>query len=57
MRIIAVSVRLVLLLPGRALAQPGCLCSNECQYPNDDICDDGGVGSDYSDCAIGSVLG
>ena len=46
-------------------APPGCLCSNDCQHPtgsgapmsmyvSDGFCDDGGEGSDYSTCAIGT---
>ena len=30
------------------------LCSNTCQYANDDECDDGGEGSLYSICDLGS---
>lgn len=37
---------------------PGCRCSNECigapDYAEDSICDDGGVGSQYSSCELGS---
>ena len=36
---------------------PGCACSNECidsQFAEDGICDDGGLGSDYARCALGT---
>ena len=36
----------------------GCLCSNSCigapQYADDGICDDGGSGSQYGDCELGT---
>lgn len=30
------------------------LCSDTCMYANDDVCDDGGPGSTYDDCAFGT---
>jgi len=33
---------------------PGALCTNDCNYPNDQLCDDGGVGSAYSVCTFGT---
>lgn len=38
------------------LEYPGCQepCGNECVYANDGECDDGGEGSSYSDCTLGS---
>lgn len=35
----------------------GQLCSNSCEYADDGFCDDGGEGSDYDDCALGSDCG
>jgi len=32
----------------------GTLCLNNCHYPSDGYCDDGGAGSEYSVCALGS---
>ena len=38
--------------------QPGCTCTNECigaaDYAQDSICDDGGSGSSYSECGLGT---
>ena len=33
---------------------PTGMCSESCQYPSDDTCDDGGSGSQFSICAYGS---
>ena len=37
---------------------PGCRCSNDCvgapEYAEDDNCDDGGFGSSYDDCELGT---
>ena len=30
------------------------LCSEICNYPSDGLCDDGGSGSEYADCALGT---
>eukprot|EP00316_Scyphosphaera_apsteinii_P001971 CAMPEP_0119307846 /NCGR_PEP_ID=MMETSP1333-20130426/8228_1 /TAXON_ID=418940 /ORGANISM="Scyphosphaera apsteinii, Strain RCC1455" /LENGTH=297 /DNA_ID=CAMNT_0007311483 /DNA_START=109 /DNA_END=1002 /DNA_ORIENTATION=- len=33
---------------------PGVECSEECVYTNDNLCDDGGPGSEYNECSWGS---
>jgi hypothetical protein len=33
---------------------PNLMCSESCEYSKDGVCDDGGSGSDYSDCAFGT---
>ena len=34
-------------------APPG-VCEETCNYPSDDLCDDGGAGAEYSHCAVGT---
>ena len=29
-------------------------CDNSCSYAFDNVCDDGGLGSSYDDCSVGS---
>eukprot|EP00966_Prymnesium_polylepis_P116901 2701366-Prymnesium_polylepis.1 len=36
---------------------PPVCCQDTCHYPNDGICDDGGDGSFYDDCALGTDCG
>ena len=35
-------------------ASPSAVCSNTCYYSSDGLCDDGGSGAEYSDCASGT---
>lgn len=40
--------------PGAAGLKNTCVCDNSCQWAFDGSCDDGGKGSDYSECALGT---
>ena len=45
---------LAAVLPLLAIAQTTDLCTSTCSTTSDGACDDGGIGSDYSDCAYGT---
>ena len=49
---------LVLLRQAAQANEPGCVCTNQCigreDYAEDGICDDGGEGSQYSSCELGT---
>ena len=40
--------------PEAAIVVPGVRCDDTCRFSNDNSCDDGGVGSAYSQCPLGT---
>ena len=45
---------LSLLVAGLFVLRASGFCTNECSYPNDQMCDDGGANSSYSICDFGT---
>eukprot|EP00966_Prymnesium_polylepis_P326724 7382627-Prymnesium_polylepis.1 len=45
---------LIILIVGALTSSVTGQCTDACQYPQDGICDDGGLGSQYNACPLGS---
>ena len=39
---------------GQPVSQASTLCTDACHYPSDGLCDDGGAGAQYDECALGT---